>query len=370
MGSKIKVPIFTQTNLGTRLVVCVPSNITAGDFKRELETVHIKCFPGSGEIEVYGLMVKKKSCFYYLPNSIPVKCAFHGVRGTWFLRAEARTSSEPFCPCLLDSVSKDLDLVLSNDSIITDPLEPENSVVSIDNSNKRCEEEKYGEMELQSHKPPKKKKKRKRKSCILDYKDNGNEKKFVCAGAKPSSLTANKISDYCPFATEAEARYQQASREMTDATGDMFSEVKSVTSIINRYFPSSSEMKAHASPASSDVTSKRQSRRRKRSKTKSGDDGALSTQVDSVPKFSGRQHPSNLLPCRLPTSPSQGTSKGKIDGADVGKRLIVALDNLGISSSKTISPARLCRSRYGKGLHLNSSSLVKKAVFEISDSDD
>lgn len=323
--------------------------------------------------------MKKKSCFYYLPNSIPLKCAFHGVRGSWFIRAEARTSSECFGPCLLDLVSNDVDHILSKNGDITDPLEPESSVISIDKSSTRGEEEKYGKKELRSHKSPiedqtipvyvsKKKTKTKRKNCILDYKDNGNEKKRVCTGANPSALTANNISDYCPSVTEVEPRYQQASREMTDATSEMFSEVKSVTSIIKRYFPSSSEMKTCASPTSSDVTSKLHSRRRKHSKTKR-DDGASRKQVDSFPKFARCQRPSNLLPCHLPTSPSQGTSKGKIDRDEVGKRLVDAFGGLGISSSKKLLPAYLCRSRDGKVLNLNSSALVK-SIFEISDRDD
>ncbi|KAI8012244.1 hypothetical protein LOK49_LG06G00322 [Camellia lanceoleosa] len=35
------------------------------------------------------IRVKQRSCFYHLPDSLPMKHAFQGLRGTWFIHAEA-----------------------------------------------------------------------------------------------------------------------------------------------------------------------------------------------------------------------------------------------------------------------------------------
>lgn len=36
-ASTVEVPVFTDTNLGTRIAMAVPPDITAGDFKSEPE---------------------------------------------------------------------------------------------------------------------------------------------------------------------------------------------------------------------------------------------------------------------------------------------------------------------------------------------
>ncbi|XP_028759237.1 uncharacterized protein LOC114718143, partial [Neltuma alba] len=84
-----EVSVFADTNLGTRIALNVPHNITAGAFKRDFERVHFLCLPNSGKIQVNGLMVKRKLCFYYLPDSLPLKYVFHRMRGAWFLHVEA-----------------------------------------------------------------------------------------------------------------------------------------------------------------------------------------------------------------------------------------------------------------------------------------
>ncbi|GJZ24614.1 histone-lysine N-methyltransferase ATX2-like protein isoform X1 [Tanacetum coccineum] len=59
-----------------------------------LERVHLKCFPGIGNIEVDGLMVKRKSRLYHLTESMLIKHAFRGSKGTWFLYTEAHPSTK------------------------------------------------------------------------------------------------------------------------------------------------------------------------------------------------------------------------------------------------------------------------------------
>ncbi|KAL1127072.1 hypothetical protein V6Z11_A13G154500 [Gossypium hirsutum] len=100
MASDDEVAVFTHTNLGTHLAIAVSPNTTVGDFHRELERTHHACFPELGKIEVHALMVRRKSCFYHLPSSMPIKYAFQHQVGTWFLNIEARTLKDSGSPCL------------------------------------------------------------------------------------------------------------------------------------------------------------------------------------------------------------------------------------------------------------------------------
>ncbi|XP_058111875.1 uncharacterized protein LOC131255196 [Magnolia sinica] len=169
MPSSIKFPVFTETNLGTRIAISTPPDITTVDLKRSVDAIdrppnaikqmlmpstdtrshrknlensvlvagtfllsaiflwiphppslvsemlsymrylvlqsvsksccfyvmgkpgreHYLCFPNLGEVKVHALMVKRKSCFYHLPESLLIKNAFQGSKGSWFLRMSA-----------------------------------------------------------------------------------------------------------------------------------------------------------------------------------------------------------------------------------------------------------------------------------------
>ncbi|CAA7050792.1 unnamed protein product [Microthlaspi erraticum] len=93
-----EVAIFADTNLGTRIVVTVPLDIKAADFKRKLEKTHASCLPSLGEIRVHGLMVKRKSQFFYVAESVPIKYIFGDHQKPCFVHAEAtlvNRSQEP-----------------------------------------------------------------------------------------------------------------------------------------------------------------------------------------------------------------------------------------------------------------------------------
>ncbi|KAJ0253286.1 Ubiquitin-protein ligase [Hirschfeldia incana] len=86
-----EVAVFVETNLGTRIAMTVSLDITSPDFKRKLEETHASCLPSLGEIRVHGLMVQRKSHFYYLAQSVPIKYIFRGNHSQpWFIHAEAR----------------------------------------------------------------------------------------------------------------------------------------------------------------------------------------------------------------------------------------------------------------------------------------
>ncbi|KAL6572197.1 hypothetical protein OROMI_013155 [Orobanche minor] len=95
--SDVPKPVFVKTNLGTRLAaVPISPDVTANEFKRELERTHLNCFPELGRIRVNSLMVKQKSCFYHLSDSLPLKYAFpDSSEGTWFLQMDAQPQRAP-----------------------------------------------------------------------------------------------------------------------------------------------------------------------------------------------------------------------------------------------------------------------------------
>ncbi|KAL9314769.1 hypothetical protein ACSQ67_020221 [Phaseolus vulgaris] len=156
MGGEAQVTVFADTNLGTRIAFNAPSDITAASLKSggftghvqnlvffelessmkwfvsnagydmkdnrcndssagDFEKAHLSCLPDIGEIQVNGLMVKRKSFFYYLPDAFPIKFAFPAMRGTWFLHVEVKHLKclcTPRSPCDEDVLSKHKDLMI------------------------------------------------------------------------------------------------------------------------------------------------------------------------------------------------------------------------------------------------------------------
>ncbi|KAJ6733649.1 hypothetical protein OIU74_005435 [Salix koriyanagi] len=88
-----EVAVFTDTNMDTHIAMGISPDITVADFKRELEKMHFNCFPKMGVVKVYELKVRRNNCFYHLPESLPVKYAFQGLKGNWFLHVAIRSSN-------------------------------------------------------------------------------------------------------------------------------------------------------------------------------------------------------------------------------------------------------------------------------------
>ncbi|KAI3932323.1 hypothetical protein MKW98_025043 [Papaver atlanticum] len=97
--SSVKVPVFIQTTLQTNIAMDVSPDFSVIDLKREFISEHFKCFPSLGKIRITGLMVKRKSFFYHLPDSMPIKSVFQRWNGTWFLLIEADLVSNSSYPC-------------------------------------------------------------------------------------------------------------------------------------------------------------------------------------------------------------------------------------------------------------------------------
>ncbi|XP_039137665.1 uncharacterized protein LOC120275206 [Dioscorea cayenensis subsp. rotundata] len=84
--------LFVDSNLGTYLAISVPPDFTVALLKGKLAYEHFLCFPDFGEIKVQKVMVKQKSVLYQLPDSMVIKCAFHGLSKSWFIHMETTNS--------------------------------------------------------------------------------------------------------------------------------------------------------------------------------------------------------------------------------------------------------------------------------------
>ncbi|XP_059279129.1 uncharacterized protein LOC132033231 [Lycium ferocissimum] len=76
-----EIPVFTDTNLGTRIVVPLSPHATPYHFKREVERTHLNCFSEMGQIKVDAVMVERNSCFYHLSGNFPLKHVFQHQEG-------------------------------------------------------------------------------------------------------------------------------------------------------------------------------------------------------------------------------------------------------------------------------------------------
>nr|XP_023874005.1 uncharacterized protein LOC111986569 isoform X2 [Quercus suber] len=359
-ASTVEVPIFTETNLGTRIAMAVPPDITARDFKREAERVHFNCFPKSGEIMIQGLMGKK---------------------GTWFLHVEARPLSDLSRSGLPKGVAtKVMEHVLYDGRKDAVYLEPPSFLTNTAQTDTRGEGKKRSSersncikpslQELQStvFSPKEKTNKRLKKHHLLEC--TASEIKKGCNGRNEDApgVTAKERSDICLSANEVEAREGLSTSAIVKAApSDVSSEVVSVTAIIKRYFPISNEVSSLSSPSISDIDVTHrtfQGQMEEPLKTKAIDK-CSSIHVDTLPGFAVKTPP-RMLPLQTTarTPDCLGNKPGRYK---VGKRLILASSNLRTSGSKQRPTIPLCRFKDGKVLE---SSMVKNSVFEISDSDD
>ncbi|KAJ9562643.1 hypothetical protein OSB04_007803 [Centaurea solstitialis] len=60
-SSAIEVSVFIDTSLGTHIAISISPDLTAADFKRKFESVHLNCYPGIGNIKVDSLMTDQRA---------------------------------------------------------------------------------------------------------------------------------------------------------------------------------------------------------------------------------------------------------------------------------------------------------------------
>uniref|UniRef100_A0A1D1XY53 Uncharacterized protein n=1 Tax=Anthurium amnicola TaxID=1678845 RepID=A0A1D1XY53_9ARAE len=81
-------PVFVDTSLDTHLAMIVSPEDTVADLKRKVGVEHVVCFPNIGDITVLSMKVRRRATYYHLSDSMLVRTAFDGIKGTWFLHLD------------------------------------------------------------------------------------------------------------------------------------------------------------------------------------------------------------------------------------------------------------------------------------------
>ncbi|MQL97258.1 hypothetical protein Taro_029946, partial [Colocasia esculenta] len=81
-------PVFIDTNLGTHLAMIVSPDDTVADLKRKMCLEHVSCFPDIGDVTIRSIKVRRRAMYYHLSDSMLVRTAFDGIKGTWFLQMD------------------------------------------------------------------------------------------------------------------------------------------------------------------------------------------------------------------------------------------------------------------------------------------
>ncbi|QCE13200.1 uncharacterized protein LOC114162722 isoform X1 [Vigna unguiculata] len=373
MGGEAQVTVFADTNLGTHIAFNAPPDITAASLKRDFEKAHLSCLPDIGEIQVNGLMVKRKSLFYNLPDSFPIKFAFPAMLGTWFLHVEVKHLKRlctPCSPCDEDALSKHKSLMICKG----------------DNARCNSEEKKTkgfqpGACLVEEHEITNIVSKKPEKNEISHENQDQNaatgmsEGNPCMFGDKPTSMA--KSSYVMPEENKLENLVELYPNSMQSSHSKMSTQLISVTGIINKYFTSFNGIDNFSSSSNSDLTSRAvhseievHSKARKR--------GCLKIKRNSLPRFAPKTCPRvlhtplvskksgsknrKLKPGKRPLSGSKGRK------SRMGTRLLSASRNLGVSITKhdpTI-PFRILKD----SKLLQGKSQMKGSIFSISGSDD
>ncbi|KAL6529434.1 hypothetical protein OROGR_015057 [Orobanche gracilis] len=277
--SDVRKPVFVKTNLGTRLAaVPISPDITANEFKRELERTHLNCFPELGRIRVNSLMVKQKSCFYHLSESLPLKYAFpDSSEGTWFLQMDAQSQCAP-------NPANNISVELRDSLIHTDKKRTKHK-------RKRVGIWSFSFLKAALLRTPEEERRRKKRK--------GNRKRRAEINQTKMDVTA-------------------------DSRNETLSESVSISGIINKYFSDYDEVASNTfGTARSRHECKKYLNRRRRS------------------------------------------SEYKYAKPEVGNRLLLASDNLGLSPSNQQPALSLRKSPFCK-----SADVVRNLVFEMAEGSD
>ncbi|KAH7843925.1 hypothetical protein Vadar_022451 [Vaccinium darrowii] len=370
MDSRAKVPVFVNTNLGTHIAIDVSPNTTAGYLKREIERAHVSCFPKVGEIRANGLMVKQKSFFYHLPDSLPIRHVFQGSKGTWFIDMEVCSRRVSDKSGLSECYGAEIRDQTHTSSNIIHALQPKNSVSNTNKSNLSCRQNRRGKTRIPYlrsvlqlaigtiHLSKRKKRKRIKKNHFL-HPTVKRFKEGHSFGNEGGDAVKRKLASM----TGGEHTEAWKSSTLSDNTSEAFSETASVSGIIKKYFYDYEEVTLYSDYAAR----ANQSQRREQVPTGT-DDNCPEAKASTLPQFTPKTPLRRLRRSPLPADLCCKTSRNKFKRTEVGKRILVASSKLGICAS--MPQSGFYRHRNGKLLAPKSSSHVRSIVFEVSDNDE
>ncbi|XP_034677969.1 uncharacterized protein LOC117908478 isoform X2 [Vitis riparia] len=325
-------------------------------------------------------MVKRKSCFYHLPESVPIKHAFQGLKGTWFLHTEASSLGGSDLSGLSNHVTVETRNQTCDGSNVTDPMEPKSyTAIAVRDKNKSKGKRRrikryhclkavlWGLLRTVYFSRKSRRRKRVKKNRSLACTVSGIENGCPGRSKKIPGPSAKERSSFCTSGNEEEHRKEWISK-VVECPSERSSEVVSVSGIIERYFSNFDVMNHFGSPSSSEVNSRVICSWSNEPLRVPTDGNHSNIQIGTTPLLTTKT-PARETPFSLSTNSRPGTSRDKLEITEVGKRLVMASNTLGISSSKQRPAISISRFKDGKLLGLDS-SLVRSMVFEMSDDDD
>ncbi|KAI5582592.1 hypothetical protein POPTR_007G102500v4 [Populus trichocarpa] len=388
-----EVAVFTDTNMDTHIAMGISPDITVADFKRELEKMHFNCFPKLGEIKVCELkQVRRNNCFYHLLESLPIKYAFQGLKGNWFLHVEIRSSNSfrnqhlPQCLAAKDDHISDGSNAIG--SLVTNTRKND---MTPNGNNKRIE----GLLGIKSPAElPKtapcfdKRSKEKKRLAEIDREFDRSKKSpklaaRECSGlltpgneVKPATEELSKNAPYFKKTSKEKKRLADINKEL-DRSKKALNVVDKVSSglltprnkvehatitgalpkIVACFKKKSKDKKRMAG------LNKEFDRRKKAPNLAAKVCSGLLTPINQV----DIRRPPRTLASPLPTDLRPGSSGNKLKTTSaVGKRMMTAANKLKISANKQ----RPALSFYRFRAPSRASFVVRRSIFDISDSDE
>ncbi|KAJ8546550.1 hypothetical protein K7X08_032624 [Anisodus acutangulus] len=342
----VEIPVFVDTNLDTRIVVPVSLHTTPNDFKRELERAHLNCFPQLGQIKVDAVMVERNSCFYHLPETLPLKHVFQHLKGFRSLHVEV---------CQYDILYKpgSSELNQHGDVIctISDPTKLKTSMKGTKFDKLKCRRKVKKKKRfpcLRStlsdvlriiHSSKKKKKTKKKRNKTRE----GNT--FNCLEVPDDPIVVSKASSAHPaYGREGRGDEEQSSCPAAESNGEDLSEAVSVSGIIRKYFSSHDEV--NSSSRFSDQGAQ----------TLQGDHTGAGTNLRDLNVERASLSPFPVkTPLQISDESVSRASINKSKGIEIGSRIVSASKGLSSLRSRRLLP--------------KSASLIRNLAFEISDGD-
>lgn len=313
---------------------------------------------------------------------MPIRYAFQGKKGTWFLRIIARPLSDLSGPGKCKGAARKIEEYMYKGREDTAYLEPPKYRPSTGKTETRgeCMKRTLGRSNYPKPStqmlhssvslPKEESNKRLQKRPLSEF--TASEIKGESSGREDThGATAKERSSFSASATEDERRERLSSIPMVEAPSEMSSEGISVTGIIKRYFPTSNEFSSFGSPSSSDVNIAHrtvESQMEEQLKTKT-DGKCSSIQFEGIPEFTVKTPP-RMLPLPLLAASTPDSLRDKLKSSGVGRRLMLASSNIRISGSKQKPGISLFRFKDGKLLEPNSLPLIRNSAFEMSDKED
>ncbi|CAJ1975931.1 unnamed protein product [Sphenostylis stenocarpa] len=305
--------------------------------------------------------VKRKSFFYYLPDSFPIRFAFPMMRGTWFLHVEVKHLKclcIPCSPCDEEVLSKHKDLVTCK------------------GGKARCNSE---EKKVKGFQP---------NACLVEEHETTNldskkqeENGISHENDAQNAATGMAKSSYAMPENKVENLVELHANSMQGSHSKMSTQVISVTGIINKYFTSFNGIDNFSSSSNSDLTS-RAVHSEIEVHSSSKEHGCLKIKRNSLPQFTPKTSPHVLhaplhddLVSKKPGSKSRKLkarkhplSGSKNKKSKIGTRLLSASRSLGVSITNHdhTLPFRICRDKK----LLQGKSQMMGSIFSICDTDD